>query len=86
MTTPRIGDTIHYTPHFGEPHCHAAIVTQCGDDEIAVRVLDPTSTNDYTAYPVADPNRPVTSTRGDGWETEEYHPDQRTPGTWHPIH
>lgn len=73
MTTPRIGDTVHYTAG-NPPQCHHARVRDhLGDGphgpEIYLRVAYNDSLGHFHVATTPDPN-----------------PDQRTPGYWHPWH
>lgn len=91
MTTPRIGDTVHYRSH-GSPvlndgtqtypdRCRAAIVTDTTDipDIIIVCVLNPTGIHHDK---VRHDTESITVNGAHGRPVIE----QYTPGTWHHIH
>lgn len=90
MTTPRIGDTVHYTSHGTplladgtrayHPHCRAAIVTAHGDPHIALAILNPTGMFFDTDVP-ADPEMEAAENLPGAPPHTIY-----TPGTWHYQH
>lgn len=83
---PRIGDTVHYAPHFpttGE--CLAAIVIDNTMGDINLYVISPAG-DTYTAYPPCDPaaNDFIRVHGADGKVVIE--DGTYTPGTWHHLH
>lgn len=80
MTTPRIGETVHYTLTGAENPCCAALICDVlnGGEFLTLRVYEPNASVSFGAHQArADP--------GMGWH--DFTPDTPfTPGTWHHIH
>lgn len=84
MTTPRIGDTVHYRARREEPHCVASVVTDVhGSGRISTATIHP-------GEPTLQHKTIVNYDTDGAWVDEDGdtypHGHGFTPGTWHHIH